>query len=543
MAITIPILTDFNSRGIDRAIKKFGQLETKGQKAAFAVRKAALPAGLALLALGAFAAKGVAGVMEDDKALTNLESTIKSTGGAAKITGKEFFAYANELQALTGVGADEITQGAALLATFTKIRNEVGKGNDVFNRTTVAALDLSKKGFGSIESANKMLGKALQDPIKGITALGRAGVTFTDAQKQQIKVMTESGNVLGAQKMILKEVEMQVGGTAKAFGETMAGKVERSKRAFEEMQKGLAQALMPALESLVGIVTALSVFLQGNEKVVKIAIIAFAGLAAAILVVNAAMKVVATIGLLTNPVGLIIAAVALLTVGVILLYQRSETFRDVVKTSWEVVQVAVTKVVEYFKGPVMAAWDIISGAIQTISALVKGDFSGAWQGLKKTMGGVFEWIKTTILALPLMLAGAAKDIGIAIFNGIKNGLLGLGAHLKSAVLAPVRFIANKITGNWPNLPGLPGPPEFLKSLSVVGLATGGIVTRPTLALIGEAGPEAVIPLSGRNAPGGMGGITITVNAGLVSTPDQIGQQIIEAIQKAQRRSGPVFAAA
>jgi phage-related minor tail protein len=69
---------------------------------------------------------------------------------------------------------------------------------------------------------------------------------------------------------------------------------------------------------------------------------------------------------------------------------------------------------------------------------------------------------------------------------------------------------------------------------------GGIVTRPTLGLIGEAGPEAVIPLDRLS---GMGGITINVQAGLVSTPDQIGQQIIEAIQNAQRRSGPVFAAA
>jgi hypothetical protein len=75
---------------------------------------------------------------------------------------------------------------------------------------------------------------------------------------------------------------------------------------------------------------------------------------------------------------------------------------------------------------------------------------------------------------------------------------------------------------------------------VPAMAAGGIVTGPTLALIGEAGPEAVIPL---DRAGGMGGINITVNAGLVSSPDQVGQQIIEAIQKAQRRSGPVFAPA
>jgi hypothetical protein len=71
---------------------------------------------------------------------------------------------------------------------------------------------------------------------------------------------------------------------------------------------------------------------------------------------------------------------------------------------------------------------------------------------------------------------------------------------------------------------------------------GGIVTRPTFALIGEAGPEAVIPLN-RAGGMGMGNITINVQAGLVSSPDQVGQQIIEAIQSAQRRSGAVFAPA
>jgi len=72
------------------------------------------------------------------------------------------------------------------------------------------------------------------------------------------------------------------------------------------------------------------------------------------------------------------------------------------------------------------------------------------------------------------------------------------------------------------------------------MAKGGIVTQPTFALIGEAGPEAVIPL---NRAGAFGGITINIEAGLVSTPDQVGQQIIEAIQRAQRRSGPAFRAA
>ena len=648
MAITVPIITDFDARGINKAQRQFSKLETKGQKAAFAIRKAALPAALALGAIALAAKAGVEGVMADDVALANLESTLKSTGHAANITADGFFEYANQLQASTGVSATAITEGAALLGTFKAIRNETGKGNRVFDRATVAALDLSKKGFGSLESSNKMLGKALNDPIKGITALSRAGVTFTDAQKDQIKTLQESGDMLGAQKLILKEVESQVGGTAAAYGETTAGKVDRAKRAFEELQKSLAQALMPAINFVAGALGSLAGWMQKNAGIAKVVIAVVASLAAGILILNGVLKVVAITQallnsvLFANPIGIIILAVAALAVGLVVLYKKSETFRNIVKGAFEVVKVAVEKVVDYLKGPLMAAWDIVSGAIDAISALIRGDFGAAWEGLKTMIGGVVDWIKTTILALPLMLLGAARDIGGAIVSGIVSGVAtlgestwnaisgiatylldkaagwletlasiggtvvsyvvsgvtglgadiwgkisGIGAYLlekikgvasgfkdigtaigewivnaaegavsgladilKSAVLAPIRFIASKIKNNWPDLPGLPGPPGFLDTLSRVGLgATGGIVTRPTLAVIGEAGPEAVIPLNqtpGSSPLGTMGmggGITINVQAGLVSTPDQIGQQIIEAIQNAQRRSGPVFAAA
>ena len=106
MAITIPILTDFNSRGIDRGIKQFQRLETKGQKAGFLIRKAALPAALALGGIALAAKAGLDGVMADDEALANLQSTITSTGNAANITSESFFAYANQLQKVTGTGAD-----------------------------------------------------------------------------------------------------------------------------------------------------------------------------------------------------------------------------------------------------------------------------------------------------------------------------------------------------------------------------------------------------------------------------------------------------
>jgi hypothetical protein len=139
----------------------------------------------------------------------------------------------------------------------------------------------------------------------------------------------------------------------------------------------------------------------------------------------------------------------------------------------------------------------------------------------------------------------------AVFGAIKFGVTKIAIPYINLLLDVWKTVFNAIGSIWNNtlgkisfslpdwVPGLGG--KGFSFPKIPALADGGIVNGPTLALIGEAGPEAVIPL---DRMGGMGGgMNITVNAGLVSTPDQIGQEIIQAIQKAQRRSGPVFAPA
>jgi hypothetical protein len=123
-----------------------------------------------------------------------------------------------------------------------------------------------------------------------------------------------------------------------------------------------------------------------------------------------------------------------------------------------------------------------------------------------------------------------------------NKVGGIAARVIGGLIFPiVGQVANILDGAADFLSGN-DTPSSPNPIVIPKMAAGGIVTGPTLAMIGEAGPEAVIPLNGRNGSFG-GGMNITVNAGLISTPDQIGQDIIAAIQKAQRRSGQVFAAA
>jgi hypothetical protein len=195
---------------------------------------------------------------------------IKATGGAAKISADQLGALTTAISNKTGVDDEAIQSGSNLLLTFKNVRNEVGDGANIFDRATQAAVDLSAAGFGSIAGGSKMLGKALNDPIKGISALSRAGVTFTQQQKDQISTLVKSGDVLGAQKIILKEVESQVGGVA----EKSATAGEKLKTVADNTKEAVGTAFLPLLDQsenliakvLPGVGSALSGAVGGLSK-------------------------------------------------------------------------------------------------------------------------------------------------------------------------------------------------------------------------------------------------------------------------------------
>lgn len=181
--------------------------------------------------------------MESENSVANLEATLKSTGGAVGLTSQQLQDMATGFQQVTKFSDDTIINGEAMLLTFTNI------GGDVFPAATEAMLNLAEK-FGSVDSASVQLGKALNDPVAGITALTRVGVSFTEAQKDTIKAMVDVGDVAGAQGVILAELEKEFGGLAVAMGDTFAGKVEILKNRFGEMQETIGKALIPILETL-----------------------------------------------------------------------------------------------------------------------------------------------------------------------------------------------------------------------------------------------------------------------------------------------------
>lgn len=182
--------------------------------------------------------------VESQKISKLTAQVIKTTGKAAKITADQVGDLATAISNKTGVDDEAIQSGANLLLTFTNVRNEVGKGNDIFNQATQTITDMSVALGQDTKASAIQLGKALNDPIKGVTALSKVGVSFTEQQKKQIKTLVDSGKTLEAQKVILKELGREFGGAAEAAATPM----DKLKVAAGNLQEKVGTLLLPVVE-------------------------------------------------------------------------------------------------------------------------------------------------------------------------------------------------------------------------------------------------------------------------------------------------------
>jgi hypothetical protein len=203
-----------------------------------------------VLGLGAIGA-GIAVIggkenAEAQKAMAQTNAVIKSTHGIARVSAGDISNLSKNIMGYSGLDDEVVQSGANMLLTFTNIRNGVGKGNDVFNQATGSIVDMAQAMHTDLRSASIRVGKALQDPIKGATALRRVGVMLTVSQQKQIKALVESGHMMEAQKIILRELNTEFGGSAKAYGKTFPGALARTK----EQLKNLAGSVMAPLMNL-----------------------------------------------------------------------------------------------------------------------------------------------------------------------------------------------------------------------------------------------------------------------------------------------------
>jgi hypothetical protein len=454
MTISIPIISEFNGKGIDKAKKEFAQLETVGQKAQFAIKKAAIPAALAVGALAAAGKKALAAgeeVNSANKRIEQINTTMGLFGKDTDTVNKRLVKLAEETAVLTGVSNIQIKAQQAQLLTFKNLAKTAKTTGGAFDRASAAVLDMQAANVGGGNAAIA-LGKALQNPIKGITALAKSGVDFTDQEKEKIKTLVESNKMLEAQEIVLAAIETQVGGTAKAT----ADDTKRMKEGFAQFQQSLGLGLLPILEAVTPVLLGMANWAKENPGTFKVLAAAIGAIALSILAINFAMA--------ANPITLIGLGIVAVIGAVILAYKRFETFRNIVDTVFSGIKIGFDLVVTYLK----------------------------------TVAGIYK----------------------SIFNGIASGW---------------NNTIGKLSFTIPNIPGLPGRGTKIEVPKIPMLAQGGIVTSPTLALIGEGrGPEAVIPLD-RMGEFGMGGgssVTINVNGG---DP----QAVVDALRRYMYQNGTI----
>lgn len=233
------------SKGFD-AMRRSGRLAATAIKVGFGV---ALAAGYGVVRL---LRSSFAEAREAQKVGAITRATIKSMGAQAAVSARHVDRLSGRLSVLAGIDDEIIQGGANVVLRFSQIRNEMGKGNKIYDRAVAASTDLAAALAGgsggeiNVAAASKTVGKALADPEKGIAALKKAQIVLTQAQQDSIKSMVEQGDTLGAQKVILGAIEDRYKGTAAA----QATWGDKASVLFHNIEERLATALLPLLDDL-----------------------------------------------------------------------------------------------------------------------------------------------------------------------------------------------------------------------------------------------------------------------------------------------------
>lgn len=206
-----------------------------------ALKVVAVGAGIAAGAATVFGAVSVKAYSESQDKLTQLNAVLQSTGGVAGWTANQAIELSKALQKVTKFSDEDVLSVENLLLTFTSI------GKDIMPQATETVLNMATALGEDTKSASIQLGKALQDPVLGITALRRVGVNFNDSQKEVIKNLVETGQKSKAQALILKELQTEFGGSAKAAGDTFAGSLAKLKNSLNDVEESVGKVIVERL--------------------------------------------------------------------------------------------------------------------------------------------------------------------------------------------------------------------------------------------------------------------------------------------------------
>lgn len=330
MAVYIPIVSEFKSDGVDKAIKQFRSLEKTSDKVSFAIKKAAVPAAAALAGIGYAALDSAKAAIEDaaaqEKLAGNIRSVTKATDGV--IASNEQW-IASQGRAL-GVADDDLRPALSRLVLVTK---DVTRAQELAS----LAMDIAAARGVSLATATTALEKAAGGNTKALIKLDPA-----------LKDVIDKTTTLDQATAILTD---KYAGSAQNAAETTAGKFGRLTLALNETKESIGAALIPIIERALPYLQKFADWAEKNPKLLTAVAGGIAAVAAAIVAAQIAIA-------LSNPFTLIALGVTALIAGLVIAYKKFEWFRDGVKA-------VLNFILGYFE-------NVVNGWITVINWIIKG---------------------------------------------------------------------------------------------------------------------------------------------------------------------------
>lgn len=483
-------------------------------------------------------------------ALNQTAASIAGMGNASQRTIPQLVGQAKALQKISLFDDDDILRKVTTsMLTFDKV------SGPIFDRAQAAAVNLSAKFGKDLQSSSMMVGKALNNPLKGLTALTKIGVSFTDAQKEQVAAMMAAGNTAGAQAIIMAELERQTNGAAKAARD--ANPDAASLQAWGEMKETIGEIVIkilpPFTEALLGALNAFNSLSPGTQKFLVIAAIIlavlgpvitlFAGIVSIVGAVAAAFSIAFAPAL--GIVALVVAGVALLAYGAYQLYQ-----------SWSGITGFFSSIWEGIKGFFVRNWtdirNVLLGALVIFFPLVAAVIWVArqiylnWDKIKaatmalvnKVAGIVGPFIAPFLQILGFLGGLVARffNFGVDLVKGLINGIV----SMVGSVVTAVWDMAKKVGAAFASALGIKSPSRVFMAFGghiASGLALGldrgsGRAMKSMQRMIGGIGTAAAIgisaPAMGQGAGGG-GNVYNTITIHLTGSGNTV--QDAQAIKR------------
>jgi len=323
-------------------------------------------------------------------AQAQVKAGLDSTGYAAGLSAKDLEESAEKIRQQVDFTKDQIVDMQAQLLTFPQIT----KAN--FDKASMAVLDMSARTHHGVDELSIMLGKAMQDPVKGMAALHRVGVNFNEDQIKLAKHLVETGQQAKVQSLILNELSSEYGGSAKAAFD--ANPLAKWNLAVEDVKEGLGKIVTQILKyvtpALVGLIHGIKEtihWMQEHKTIMEIVGTVIASITALyiaqqipILAIAAASKVATAaqwlwnLAMDANPIGIIILGLAAATAAVIYMYNHVAKFRAVLWATWAVIKEFGSIVGDIFK----SLWHVIHGTFTLNPSEIKDGFAQGVDAIK-----------------------------------------------------------------------------------------------------------------------------------------------------------------